>query len=617
MMPHEKDLGHQSSSISQCSLFTSPDAPTSFGEDNYRKTLGKFLVSDSFEAALGLLIFFYISLVIIDTDAAAKDSVDRGELDPNQRLDAPWVFPVMVVMNVIYVTDMGLRIYAFTPHRFFRDLWNCVDSVIIVLDLLFNIATLLGVASGRPFAFLRMLRFIKVARAYRTLHKFEELHMMMKGLASALRSMFWGLLVTIVVLVGWSILATQVLHPLVQEMEEQGAFPECERCGRAFGSVFQSFLTFSQTIIAGDGWGLVSVPMIEAYPLTGVFFGVVLVSIQWCIMNMILAAVCDAANQARRGTEREMVDLKMKEIEKMKGKLIELCMYLDTDNDGCLTAEEVKTGASTNLEFADTLRMMDIQPEDMDVVFNILDTDGSGDIDYMEFAEQLQKMKEKNHITMLCFIQHYVVEIRKKLQEDMRRLHEDLTATRPRYSHQEQQDHIIRKEVEVQSDGQLATLGQSYSVNHSTQSGPPGATQGNSLQPVQGLNIRSQLEVFQPMPTFDITSQLEDLKQSILSEVHGQHDVHEKTLNAIRQSLRLSCPDEEFDPALVQQSPQSLIGRQARHSPIAPIAAIEVKGDPNSELASSLWPSPKFQCCAVAAATPVILRTPKSTPGRC
>merc|ERR1719424_1677306 len=136
-------------------------------------------------------------------------------------------------MNGVYLTEMGLRIYGFSAIRFLKDPWNVLDVTVVLVDTVLTAAHLAG-AENPSIAPLRLLRFLKMARAYKTLNKFPELHLMMKGLASALRSMFWGVIVTTVVTLGWSILATQVLHPINKEIAASGAYDDCDRCGRAF-----------------------------------------------------------------------------------------------------------------------------------------------------------------------------------------------------------------------------------------------------------------------------------------------------------------------------------------------------------------------------------------------
>merc|ERR1712032_314601 len=73
---------------------------------------------------------------------------------------------------------------------------------------------------------------------------------------------------------------------------------------------------------------------------------------------------------------------------------------------------------------------MDIHAEDFDAMFHVLDQDRSGDIQYDEFAEQLQKMKNNDKHTMLVFIRYYVMELVRESNNILREIAEDTKLTR-------------------------------------------------------------------------------------------------------------------------------------------------------------------------------------------
>jgi hypothetical protein len=66
-------------------------------------------------------------------------------------------------------------------------------------------------------------------------------------------------------------------------------------------------------------------------------------------------------------------------------------------------------------EFEQTLTVMDIKQEDLAFVFNMFDSDGSGEINYHVFAEQLHKLKSYDSRTLLIFIKHYVLTMTNKV----------------------------------------------------------------------------------------------------------------------------------------------------------------------------------------------------------
>eukprot|EP00747_Dinoflagellata_sp_TGD_P183389 gnl/TRDRNA2_/TRDRNA2_38231_c0_seq1.p1 gnl/TRDRNA2_/TRDRNA2_38231_c0~~gnl/TRDRNA2_/TRDRNA2_38231_c0_seq1.p1 ORF type:complete len:473 (-),score=61.47 gnl/TRDRNA2_/TRDRNA2_38231_c0_seq1:362-1600(-) len=266
-------------------------------------------------------------------------------------------------------------------------------------------------------AILRVFRLLKLSKTYRVMKMFPELNMILRGLAGALKSIFWGMALTTIILTIYSIVAVQLIHPINQIVTAEGLHDGCERCPRAFESVFQSFLTFVQQIVAGDSWGAVSVPIIEHTPLAGAFFMLVLVSVQLAVLNLILAATVDSASEARKGSSHELAMLKEKDHEEARHRLVKLCKDIDVDQDGYLTLEELLQGVDENIAFGDTLSLLDITKQDIPAVFDMMDDDESGSVDYGEFVEELWKFKTRDVQTMLMFVKHYVIQLHKKMDK--------------------------------------------------------------------------------------------------------------------------------------------------------------------------------------------------------
>merc|ERR1719359_2715100 len=103
----------------------------------------------------------------------------------------------------------------------------------------------------------------------------------------------------LVVLMMWSIVTVELVHPLNEEIAKEGLYDGCDRCPRAFASVAQAMLTFIQTIIAGDSWGTLALPLIEKQPWTALIFMSVLLTVQLGLLNLILAVIVDRAAEAR------------------------------------------------------------------------------------------------------------------------------------------------------------------------------------------------------------------------------------------------------------------------------------------------------------------------------
>merc|ERR1719375_1467069 len=124
--------------------------------------------------------------------------------------------------------------------------------------------------------------------------------MMLRGFFGAVKAIAWGMILVMTILTVWSILAVKILHPINKRVTANNIYDGCERCPRAFSSVFQARLTFFQTLVAGDSWGLVACPIIEEEPIACLFFLMVLASVSLFIMNLILAVIVESATEAKQ-----------------------------------------------------------------------------------------------------------------------------------------------------------------------------------------------------------------------------------------------------------------------------------------------------------------------------
>merc|ERR1719456_465794 len=118
--------------------------------------------------------------------------------------------------------------------------------------------------------------------------------------------MMWGTLLLLITLLIVSVIAVQFIHPLNQELVEKGVYYQCNRCPNAFATVLDSSLTFTQQILAGDSWGMVTIPIIEHYPWTALYFLSVFLLIGLAVHNLILGVIVDVAQESRKKMATEM-----------------------------------------------------------------------------------------------------------------------------------------------------------------------------------------------------------------------------------------------------------------------------------------------------------------------
>jgi len=297
-----------------------------------------------------------------------------------------------------------------------NNLYTVADIVVVctsVAEYILNFCGLnVGLSNVRA---LRLVRMMKLVRVVYRVPFFVELRKLMYMISCCMKTLFWSFLVLGVVMTAWSIVAVEVVHPRVVELSLEGRWPDCERCARAFSSVFHSNVTFFQTIVAGDSWGLMAIPVIEAHPWTAVIFAGTLLTLVFGVLNVIVAVVVDAFAEARtKDVFTRARELQWEEEEEKK-RLSAMFGKMDTDGNGSLDIDELKDGAKKVEQFSHWLRVLDIDGRDLEDMFCMLDRDGSGDIDKNEFVEWMYRMKNTDSKTAAQFVKQKLCSFEEKV----------------------------------------------------------------------------------------------------------------------------------------------------------------------------------------------------------
>ena len=123
--------------------------------------------------------------------------------------------------------------------------------------------------------------------------------------------------------------------------------------------------------------------------------------------------IVERAADARDKEETQAILEKEDSMHKSKLKLIQLCRELDTDKNGRLSEDEFLDGFENNPQFAEALLGMGVYPEDISLLFDVLDTQGSGEITYISFVNTLARLRTQ----MSQVILFSITELRKTVSQ--------------------------------------------------------------------------------------------------------------------------------------------------------------------------------------------------------
>lgn len=378
----------------------------------YQRRAVEIVELHAVDCAVGLVIFLNLCLLILETDAQASDG------------SAPsWIEALNYILMFVYISEASFKLFAYR-RAFFTCGWNVLDFVVVSTDFLLFFLDVVW-ANMPKVSVLRVFRLLRLMRAFKALSMFPELAMLLRSFMCAIKAIFWGVMLILMVITIWSILAVQLIHPLNQDVAKLGVYTGCDRCPQAFASVFDSNLTIFQTIVAGDSWGQVSLPIIQNAPMSFVFFLLVQVTVGTAIMNLILAVIVDSSQSQKEESLQEIIQKKEAEFEEAAEHLLKLCSMLDTDKSGCLAKDEILAGFEMP-EFRITMQAMNLEHDDMSAIFDVLDDDGSGDVSYKELVKQLFRFRSPDLRTAIFELTRLHQKVQILFKHETQKNHESL-----------------------------------------------------------------------------------------------------------------------------------------------------------------------------------------------
>ena len=91
---------------------------------------------------------------------------------------------------------------------------------------------------------------------------------MIHGFLSALKTISMGAILVFLMLTLWAIVAVELLNPVNHRESVLDLYMQknCARCPRAWSTVSNAVFSFTQLMIMGESWDLLSIPLIEVAP---------------------------------------------------------------------------------------------------------------------------------------------------------------------------------------------------------------------------------------------------------------------------------------------------------------------------------------------------------------
>jgi len=371
-----------------------------------RIRVAQVVYSTHFESLMNLVIAVNTFIVIYEADFEAQcfpKYAKDSSLCPFKAKDVAWIRLSNFLILIVYTLEGVFRLYA-DRVAYFKGKWSQLDILVIAAGWMGEIA--IGTLSLN-ITYLRMVRLARLIRAARILLQIRELYLLLNGVVNSMKAIFFGTGLLFGMLLTYSIVLVEFVHPHNSVLD----YPECPECNRGFKTVAQSVLTLFQQLVAGDSW-LISPYLIDGNAWIAPIMIFIVVTITLGIMNLILTVIVERAAEAREKDTANKVKQKTENQDANKRRLLKLCQELDSDQSGTLTIQELLSAFETSEPFRNLMAVLDVQEGDLEAIFKILDMDGSGDLDYEEFCDELVQLESQDTRMMIALTRFSVQDLR-------------------------------------------------------------------------------------------------------------------------------------------------------------------------------------------------------------
>lgn len=364
-----------------------------------RKAVHELVVSSRFDLAVGFFIGINFCIIVVE----ANINADCG----SERCIPLWMIVFNYVFLALYTLEAGLKIFAWRT-EYFRTPWDVFDFGIVLIGYTDLVLTEIS-DDGPGLPGMQMLRLFRVARlmrATRIFRIFPELNSMVRGFMSAMSAMWWGFIMILMLLVMWSVVSVEFFNDVNKSLQADD-----DVCHSAFSSVGNAMLFFFQTLMAGDSWGLCTIPLLRAAPESMIVFAGAFLTIQLGFTNLILAVIVERASVAQAADEEMVMMEEKRRKQEAETHLRDICHQIDSDSDGRITLDDFMDAYESSEDLRHTFTLLDIDREDLECLFHLMDVDNSGDLTYEELVNCIHKSDQNDLKRQMMMIKLQVEDL--------------------------------------------------------------------------------------------------------------------------------------------------------------------------------------------------------------
>mmetsp|Transcript_51128 Transcript_51128/g.91848 ORF Transcript_51128/g.91848 Transcript_51128/m.91848 type:complete len:538 (+) Transcript_51128:127-1740(+) len=300
-----------------------------------------------------------------------------------------------IVFNVLFLIELFIRLGGYGCREFWCNeqlrAWHAFDFVVVLLSSIDTGISLALSGQNTPLGnvsilrIIRIVRIVRVLRIIRVLKFFRDLRILIASLANTIKTVSFALILLLLGMYMFAVALTQLVADHVNEQSALGKpIAADDDMLFFFGSVGHTIFALFMTTAGGIDWKDAAVPLITVGNMAISIYIAFVVIMLMCVMNVLTGIFCQAAIETAASDRENMMHTQLEETKEYVEVLKTLFLSWDDTGDGKCNIDEFVRHIQDEATIA-LLKTLEIDARDALALFELLDSNGSGEIDLEEF----------------------------------------------------------------------------------------------------------------------------------------------------------------------------------------------------------------------------------------
>jgi len=291
---------------------------------------------------------------------------------------------VFLIELVFSMAVQGMKKFWVGPERG----WNLFDFVINLCCLAGFVGEVISSGSTASLGMLRTLRLIRAVRAIRAVKlvkSLRALRQLIESIVASLRALLWSTVLVSLIIYCCAIVFTSVT------IHSEDATSN-DHLQEYFGTLHKAVHTLFRSISGGLSWTLAADALEEISWVWMYLFTVYVAFVYFAVLNVMTATFCQSAIEAAQRNKDAAIQSVLSNRQRFESMLLDLFHQIDDDCSGSISFLEFEEHFDDEaVKFL--LHGLELEVEDAWTLFQMLDQDGSYDIDEEEFLDGCMHLK--------------------------------------------------------------------------------------------------------------------------------------------------------------------------------------------------------------------------------